>query len=758
MNIKELVSKLTLEEKAGLCSGSDFWNTKAVERLGIPSLLVSDGPHGLRTQSGDAGDHLGIGSSIEATCFPTAAGVASSWNLDLIAKQAKAIATEAKAAKVAIVLGPGVNIKRSPLCGRNFEYFSEDPLLAGELAASYINSIQAEGVGVSMKHYAANNQETNRMGGNSVVDLRTLHELYLRPFEIAVKKASPTTLMCSYNKINGVFASHDEWLLTHVLRKLWGFEGYVMSDWGAVVDRVAGIKAGMELEMPHSGPANDQKIVEAVKSGEVDEALLDRACERILNITMRWVETTGAQEHAPADLAAQHKIAREIAGETMVLSKNENILPFDTSKTTAIIGLYAKEIKYQGGGSSHINNPYLDNVVEEFTKLSSGAVSYAEGYDANGMTTSELIAEAVDVAKTCENVLIVAGAPNETEGSDRKSMAMRPGIVALIEAVLDAAPNAAIVLTSGAPMELPFEPKAKAILLAYLGGQTAAGAIADLVTGAVSPSAKLAETWPVDHRQNPSHPNFGGRFDAVYGEGVFVGYKWYETHGITPRFPFGHGLTYTTFEYSNLTVDKAEMPETDTLTVTVDIKNTGNRAGKEIVQLYTADLETKLVPRPVKELAAFAKVSLEVGETKTVTLTLGSSAFAFWSVEQEQWVVESGAFKILVGPSSACTPLSADVTVHSTSIKLKPLTLDSTIGDMMEFPGGAQVVQQLMGGMAQGLGASADVLAGDEILGMDIKEMMGSVTLHAVIGFAGGRMPEGMIEGVIAQLNGAAGL
>lgn len=756
MNIKELVSKMTVEEKASLCSGQGWWNLKGVERLGIPSVCLTDGPHGLRKQVG-AGDHLGLNESVPATCFPTAAGIASSFDRELIATQARALGAESQANDVYILLGPGTTLKRSPLCGRNFEYFSEDPELAGEMSASYINAIQSTGVGTSLKHYAMNNQETARMSGNSVVDERTMHEIYLRPFEIAVTKAQPTSVMCCYNQVNGTFGSNNAYILNTALRDMWGFEGYVVTDWGAMHDRVDALKAGCDLEMPSMNDANDKRIVAAVKSGELDEAILDRAVTRMLNVLYRWLET--GKKEITVDLAEHHKLARKIAGQTMVLAKNEgNILPLDASKTTAIIGAYAKKIMFQGGGSSHINNPYEDNVVEEFEKVATGKVVYAQGCNQNGTTTDELIAEAVEAAKNADNVLIVAGSPMETEGADRKSMAMPEGVVKMITAVAEARPDAALALTCGAPVELPFLDKISALLIAYLGGQASAGAIVDIVTGAVNPSAKLAETWPVNHRQTPAHPNFGKTGDVIYEEGVFMGYRWYDVHDIRPVFRFGHGLSYTTFEYGEPKLSATEITEGEELTVTVDVTNTGSREGGEIVQLYVGQDVCKNVTRPVKELKGFEKVWLQPGETKTVTFTLGSRAFAYWDVSVHNWVIDSGTFTVSVGKSSCpfCQK-KMTVSVKSLSEPKTKLTFGSTLAEIMATPHAMEVLAPLIQGLSQGLGGEegASEMFGD---GEAMKEMMAGIQLQLILLFAGDKISADMLQGMLDQINAMNGL
>ena len=764
VNIKELVSQMTLEEKASLCSGKDFWTTKAVERLGIPSMFMSDGPHGLRKQD-TSGDHLGLNVSVPATCFPTAAGLANSWNRDLIRNIGKAIATECQAEQVAVVLGPGANIKRSPLCGRNFEYYSEDPYLSGELAASHIEGVQSEGVGTSLKHFAVNNQETRRMNVNAVVDERALMEIYLASFETPVKKAQPWTVMCSYNRINGEFACQNEWLLTKVLRDMWGFEGFVVTDWGAMDKRVESLIAGTELEMPASGGVTDKEIVEAVKNGTLDEAVLDRAVTRYLNILYRWEETK--RPGTVFDKEAHHVLARKAAGETMVLAKNErNVLPFRNGDFL-VIGSYAENLPYQGGGSSHINSTRVDNLIEELEKLTGRKVSFEPGYHRDGREDEQLLSSAAEAAKSSDNVIIVLGQPERfrSEGQDRPHMKLDENQNRLVEAVLAVKPDAAVVVTCGSSLELPWADKAKAILLSYLGGQAAAGAIADILTGAVNPSAKLAETWPERLEHNPSHLNFPGGDDVVYHESIYVGYRYYDKKAIKPLFPFGHGLSYTSFEYSNITVDKTTINDDETVTVSVDVTNTGAVDGGEIVQLYVADVESK-VDRPVRELKGFEKVFLKSGEKKTVSFTLDRRSFAYWDTEIHDWAVESGKFDIEVGPSSVCLPLKVTIEVNAKQTRIKPVTRYSTIGDIMAIPGGEAYCMQMFQQMAKTLGidvtGSGDQAGGEgaaasgpeEALGgMDMLELMKGIPLKTLASFAGGNFDNKMLEGLIRQIN-----
>lgn len=757
--IANIVSQLTLEEKAGLCSGLDFWHTKAVERLGIPSVMVSDGPHGLRKQAGSQTDHLGIASSVTATCFPTAVGVGSSWNRELLTKLGGAIANECQAEDVAVVLGPGVNIKRSPLCGRNFEYFSEDPYHAGEMGVAHVNGVQANGVGTSLKHFAINNQETRRMGVDAVVDERTAMEIYLAAFEPVVKRAQPWTVMNSYNRINGVFACQNEWLLTDVLRTSWGFEGFVVTDWGAMDKRVPALKAGCELEMPSSGGSRDKQIVDAVKSGDLDEAVLDRAVTRYLNILFRWLDTR--RPDTVIDFDGHHALARKAAGETMVLAKNKNdLLPFE-SGSYAVIGAPAQEILYQGGGSSHINSYKVDNFIEELGKLTSDEITFEQGYKMDGSADEALIASAVAAAQKAKNVVVMLTLTTKgvTEGYDRDDLKLSSNQDKLVKAVLAVRPDTAVVVVSGSAVELPWADKADAILVAHLGGQAAAGAIADILTGAVNPSAKFAETWPLALEHNPSHLNFPGKESVVYSEGIYVGYRYYEKKNLPVLFPFGYGLSYTSFAYSNLKVDRSAMKEDETLNVYVDVENTGKVDGQEIIQLYVSDIES-YVDRPLKELKGFEKVSLKAGEKKSVQFKLDRRAFAYWDTSTHDWTVETGAFEILVGPSSDSTPLSARVTVESLHRPVQIFDEYTPLKYIMGSPAGQQIVMGMFAKMGEGLGISLDPEAGlpegmdqGALGGMDLMAMMADMPLKTMASFAGGAFTDEMMYGLLAQLN-----
>ncbi|MDD6629129.1 MAG: glycoside hydrolase family 3 C-terminal domain-containing protein [Lachnospiraceae bacterium] len=692
--IKEIVAQMTLEEKAAMCSGADFWHTEAVERLGIPASMVSDGPHGLRKQDQE-GDHLGVNESIKAVCFPAGCGTAASFNRELLNKMGETLGNECQAEGVSVILGPAVNIKRSPLCGRNFEYYSEDPLVASEMAGALIHGVQSKNVGTSIKHFLANNQETRRMSSDSRIDERTLNEIYLAAFEGAVKKEKPWTVMCSYNKINGVYAAENHKYLTETLRDKWGFDGYVMSDWGAVNNRVEDLKAGLDLEMPSSNGVNDKLIVGAVESGELSEEVLDTAVERILNIVFRYEENR--DKSAFFDRDKDHELARKVAEETIVLLKNDGVLPLSEQDEIAFIGKYAMKPRYQGGGSSHINSHKITSALDAVREM--GNISFAMGFDDKEDKTNEkLLAEAVETAKKAKVAVVFAGLPDafESEGFDRQHMRMPDCQNELIEKVAAVQPNTIVVLHNGSPVEMPWANKVKGIVEVYLGGQAVGGAVCDILFGRVNPSAKLPETFPLKLEDNPSYLSYIGEGDMVeYREGIFVGYRYYDKKKMDVLFPFGYGLSYTTFAYSNLRVDKESMKDTDTMTVSVDVTNTGKMAGKEVVQLYVADKESTVI-RPVKELRDFAKVELVPGETKTVSFTLGKRAFAYYSVKLHDWHVETGEFDIMIGQSSRDIVLTKTVTVESTVKIPFVYTTDTTMGDVMKDPRAVEIVKILI--------------------------------------------------------------
>ncbi len=665
LKFADLIAQMTLEEKAGLCSGKDMWHTKAIERLGIPSVMVCDGPHGLRKQD-DSGVSTNLDQSIDAICFPTASATACSWDKELLYDMGCTIGEEAVAENIAVVLGPGTNIKRSPLCGRNFEYFSEDPYLAGILSAYFINGVQSKNVGTSIKHYCANNQETYRMTINSVVDERTLREIYLLPFEIAVKMSQPRTIMASYNLINDTYATENDFVLNKVLRDEWGFKGLVVSDWGATNQRVKGLVAGHDLEMPSSGGMNDKLIVKAVKDGSLDEAILDRAVDRILDMVMA---TTTNPKDASYDKEEHYQKAKHIAEESAVLLKNEDgALPLKAQKIL-LVGELAIQPRFQGAGSSFINCTKI-TTVEQSLRDAGIEYEFTSGYDLendNEKKNARLRRNAVELAKKYDTVLVVAGLPGsyEAEGFDRKHINMPESHNSLISELSTVNKNVNVVLTMGSSVTMPWIDGVKSVLCMYLGGQSSGEACVDLLLGKANPCGKLAETFALDLKDHPSTQNFpGARFSVEYREGLYVGYRYFNTVGAPVLFPFGHGLSYTKFEYSNIQASADSVTDKDIVTVSVDVKNIGETDGKEIVQLYVNDV-VSTVYTPYQQLKGFEKVSLKAGEKKTVTFSLDKRSFAFYNTEAGDWQVESGEFKIMIGASSRDIKLETTVTVKS---------------------------------------------------------------------------------------------
>ena len=754
-DVKKIISEMTLEEKAGMCSGKDFWHLKGAERLGIPAVMVSDGPHGLRKQAEEA-DHLGLNESIKAVCFPTACATACSFDRDLLEEMGERIGDECQAENLSVILGPAVNIKRSPLCGRNFEYFSEDPYLASQMAAAHIKGVQSKNVGTSIKHFAANNQEHRRMSCSSEIDERTLREIYLAAFETAIKEAKPDTVMCSYNRINGEFASENHWLLTEVLRDEWGFEGYVMSDWGAVNDRVKGLKAGLELEMPGSGGNTDKEIVEAVKNGELEESVLDRAVERILNIVFKFTDN---RQEGKFDLEEDHKLAAEIAGESMVLLKNEGVLPIPVQgKKIAFIGKFAETPRFQGGGSSHINSFKITSALEAVKDVAQ--VTYAQGYDVKEDVIDQvMLDQAVEVAKEADVAVIFAGLPDafESEGYDRSHMRMPDCQNTLISEIAKVQENIVVVLHNGSPVEMPWADQVKGILEAYLGGQAVGQAEVDILFGKVNPSGKLAETIPYKLSDNPSYLNFPGDGQKVeYKEGVFVGYRYYDAKEMPVRYPFGYGLSYTTFEYKDLQLSADKIKDTDKLKVRLKVKNTGNRAGKEIVQLYVAD-KTGAASRPVKELRNFVKVELQPQEEKTVEMELDKRSFAWYNTEIHDWYAASGEYEILAAASSRDIRLKKTVYVESTRELPMHIHMNTTIGELLENPKTKAVIEGMTDSLIQHMGGSSEEenSAASEAITKEMSlKMMENSPLRSLRSFMGMRTEE--IQELIQKLQNAA--
>jgi beta-glucosidase len=749
-------SDLTLEEKASLTSGADFWTTKAIERVGLPSIMMTDGPHGLRKQAGGT-DHLGLSSSVPATCFPPAVGIGSSFDPEIVERVGAAIGVEAAIEDVAIVLGPGINIKRSPLCGRNFEYFSEDPIVSGILGAASVRGVQSQGVGTSLKHFAANNQEFDRMRASSDVDPRPLHEIYLRGFERVVKDAEPWTVMCSYNRINGVYASEDPWLLTQVLRDDWGFDGVVVSDWGAVNDRVAGVAAGLDLEMPSSGGRTDAQLVAAVRAGELDESVLDTAADRAIDLVRKAQRRPAVA--GPLDVDAHHALAREAAGRSIVLLKNDgDVLPLAAEQRIAVIGAFATEPRFQGAGSSLINPTRVDTAWDELRAVGGENVTYAAGFAveggdiaASGRSADDLRTEAVAVASAADVAVVFLGLPaaEESEGFDREHIDLPAAQLEVLDAVIAANPTTVVVLSNGGVVALPFAERVPAIVETWLLGQAGGGAVADVLYGAVNPSGKLTETVPVRLEDNPSFGSFPGEFGHVrYGEGVLVGYRWYDAKGLDVTFPFGYGLSYTTFSYGEASVAASESGD---IVVRVDVTNTGARDGREIVQVYAAPVAS-VVQRAPRELNAVASVALAAGETRTVELVVRREDLAYWDVRVDRWIVESGEYTVEVAASSRDIRSSATVQVEGDAVSL-PLTMNSSIGDVLAHPVAGPTVMGALGGFLGELtgadSSAASMMPNDEAM----QKMMASFPIGRLIGFPGVDVTHEQVEQLLEGAN-----
>ncbi len=659
MKHSDIIKKLNLEQKCALLSGGTVFTTRGIPSKGVPEITLSDGPNGVRKQAG-AADHLGLNPSVPATCFPTSVTTASSWDTQLGEAIGQAMGEEAAAQEVSVLLGPGLNVKRSPLCGRNFEYFSEDPYLAGKMAASYVRGIQSNGIGACPKHFAVNSQELRRMASDSVVDERTLREIYLTGFEIVVKEAKPKTIMSSYNLINGEYANENAHLLVDILRKDWGFDGAVVTDWGGSNDHALGVKNGSTLEMPCPGGDSVRELEAAVKSGKITEADVDARLDEMLEMVLT---TYDAVQKAPRtfDVDAHHALARRAAAESAVLLKNEgSLLPLKTGTKVAIIGDFADKPRYQGAGSSAVNSTKVDSFLQCFEESGLVKVGYAAGFDRFGKPDEALKAEAVALAQKADVALVYLGLDEvkESEGLDRSDMKLAQNQIDVLGAVAAANPNVVVVLNAGSSLETPWVKDCRALLYGALGGQAGAGAIVDILSGKVCPSGKLAESWAVSYNDTPARANFGGDGRTVeYREGLYVGYRYYEKAGVPVSFPFGYGLSYTTFAYSDMTAT----PQGVTLTVT----NTGDCAGAEVVQVYVAKPDAKVF-RPVKELKGFAKVKLAAGESKTVTIPLDDKAYRYWNVKTDKWEVEGGSYEVRVGASSADIRLTATVNVEGT--------------------------------------------------------------------------------------------
>lgn len=747
--VQELLAQMTLEEKVALTCGGSMWTTRAVERLGVPAIYLCDGPNGVRRPPGEG--EIGIGNSLPATCFPTGSALASSWDPDLVREVGAAIGAECQALNVQVLLAPGMNIKRTPLCGRNFEYYSEDPVLAGEIAAAFVQGVQSQGVGACPKHYACNNQEYERLTIDARVDERTLREIYLAAFERVVKQGQPWMVMAAYNRVNGTHAAEHPWLLREVLKGEWGFAGAVVSDWGAVADRAASLQAGLDLEMPYSGEAANARIVRLVREGLLPESVVDAAAARVLALVLK-----GAAQRRPDatfDPEAHHTLARRAAAECMVLLKNEGgLLPLDPGRLArvAVIGRFAEAPRFQGGGSAHVRPTRVDSPLAELKRLLGDrvAVQYAPGYPAaDGEGEDALIQEAVAAARAADVAIVFAGLPEkaESEGYDRPHLDLPTAHNRLIAAVARAQPRTVVVLMNGSAVTMPWLGTVPAVLEAWLGGQAVGGAVADVLLGRVNPSGKLAETFPACLEQTPAYLNYPGEAGQVrYGEGIFVGYRYYDKTGIKPLFPFGHGLSYTTFAYTGLALSRQTLTDQETLEVTVTVRNTGPWAGKEVVQLYVRDVACT-VARPVQELKAFAKVYLEAGEERQVRFTLTGRDFAYWCPERQAWHVESGEFEIRVGPSSAETPLRAVVTVQSTA-PARPFTAGTLFKHYAANPVALATLQEALADPWHSVSDHFWIFAMD----MPLTKVVRFLTR--------GSAPEGLAEDLARRVNAALGI
>lgn len=776
---RELVAQMTLEEKASLCSGKNFWESKAVERLGVQSFMLTDGPHGLRKQAG-VSDHLGLNASVPATCFPPAAATACSFDRALLREIGQAMGEECRAEEVGVILGPAANIKRSPLCGRNFEYFSEDPLVTGESAAGLIEGIQSRNVGACMKHYLANNQEKARVSSNSVVDERALREIYLAGFEKAVKEAQPWTLMCSYNKINGTYASDHRELMTDIPRGEWGFAGAIMTDWGAMNDRVEAIKAGLDLEMPGPCDGNDEKIVQAVREGRLDEKLVDACAARMVELALRVARNT----KTAYDQAAHHELAGRAARESAVLLRRGSALPPAAGARLAVIGDFARHPRYQGAGSSKINPTQLTSLCDALNQRGI-QYKYAHGFEAEGGVDEALIAQAAQTARGADVAVVMLGLPDsfESEGFDRAHMDLPENQNRLMEELLKTGTPIVAALSTGSAVRLPWREQVDSILLLYLGGQNGGSAAADLLLGRANPCGKLAETWPLSVEDTPCHGFFGKGGNVEYRESIYVGYRYYDKAKKEVAYPFGHGLSYTDFEYTGLTLSAPELAEGASLTARVTVKNTGALAGKEVVQLYVAP-PTDGIFRPVRELRAYAKVELAPGESKTVELELNRRAFAYYDVQHGDWRVDGGTYTIEAGSSSRDIRLAQAVNVQgaapSTALNEKvpayydpagrwpipkeqfeavlghpvppersvqPFTINSTLGEIQTTPAGMAFVQQAKTGMAQIMGS------GEDDFSKMIDAMLEDMPLRQLAMLSGGAMTPAVLDRLVETLN-----
>lgn len=757
---EEILQTLTLEEKASLCQGASFWFTKEITEKGVPAIMMTDGPHGLRKQTGET-DHLGINKSVPATCFPSSAAVCNSWDETLMRQIGAALGQECKQEQVAVLLGPGANLKRSPLCGRNFEYFSEDPYLSSNMAKSHIQGVQSQGVGTSLKHFALNNQETRRMTVDVRVDERTLRETYLASFETAVKEGKPWTIMGAYNKVNGTYCCENSHLLRDILRGEWGYEGVVVSDWGAANDDAMGIAAGFDLRMPYAGEVKTQAIVQAVQEGRLDQRDLDAAVLRLLKLALRG--EANRCKTVRYDVAAHHELAIQAAAESAVLLKNEGgVLPLAHTARVAVIGGLAQTMRYQGGGSSHVNPTFhrdlLTVLAEDYPDVKA---TFARGYRLKKDEVDEdFVSRALANAAESDVVVYCMGMPNgwESEGFDRTHLRLPGNQIDLLNRLAALGKPVVVFLFTGAPVLTDWAAKADALFAMYTAGQGVAEAMARLLFGRANPCGKLAETWPLALEHTPCSLTYPQKETAVYEEGVFVGYRYYDKKQMPVAYPFGFGLSYTDWQYSNLRLDKQHIRDTDTLTVQLDVTNTGRLPGKEIVELYVGNAPAG-VPRPVKELRGFTKVFCTPGQTQTVTFTLNKRSFAYYHVGMHDWYAESGTYEILAGASSRDIRLRATVRMEATRVIPKTYDRFVTMGELMTLPAGQAVVQEMMAAYQmpavseeerqRRLNDEEDT----EDVAMDYAAMGMDMPLCKVADMSGGAMTEETVRTIVAALN-----
>ncbi len=753
--IRSLIKKLTLEEKVSLCSGSDFWHTKEIERLGIPSVMVCDGPAGLRKQDYEAGQNS-VNTSIKAVCFPAGVNLAATFDEEAVRAVGEAIGDQCRASSIATILGPGNNIKRSPLCGRNFEYYSEDPYLSGKTAAAYINGVQSRGVGTSLKHFCANNQEFRRNSYDSRIDERTLREIYLKSFEIAVKESQPWTVMCAYNLVNGVQMSENKRILTDILRNEWGFEGLVMSDWGAVRNRVAGIAAGLDLEMPYSFGAYDELVINAVQSGELDEKDLDACVERVLNFVFRAVGNT--DDIPEWDKEKDHLLARDLAGESIVLLKNEeNVLPLKNDEYVLFIGGFVNSPRFQGGGSSHVNCERVDSVL--YAMQWNSRFAYEEGFSAKNDSYDEVkYNRAVDAAKKVDKVVVMAGLPDmyECEGYDRKHLDLPKVQNDLIEALCEVNSHVIVVLENGAPVTMPWIDRVEAVMETYLCGEGVGVATARALYGKTNPSGRLPETFPLRLEDNPSFLNFSTDCSTIdYCEGIFTGYRYYTKKKIPVLFPFGYGLSYSTFSYGKMTIDTEMMKDDETVEVTVDVINESSVPGKEVVQLYVeADIPNTKVRRVVRELKGFTKVYLEPRERKTVSFILDKSAFAYYDTQISDWYVEPGDYRIEICSDAEHVISYKTVRVVPKKPKKVVYNENSIYKDIMEDPAARKAAESYFNVYTESFSVTDDQEgAAAEAFGTDNEVFLMDTTLRNVVNMSFGRVTYQDMKELIDKLN-----